>query len=171
MVQVPRRVRYSRGGGGGGPAGGLSDVLPCREVADVVSKAVRSRMMSRIRAKDTAPELTLRRALHRMGFRFRLHARDLPGCPDIVLPRHRLAIFVHGCFWHHHQGCRFAAVPSTRRAFWKAKFKANRERDRLARIQLTRLGWNTMVFWECELRPLVSRVRSAGKGKSQVRLR
>lgn len=115
-----------------------------------VSEA-RSRNMAAIRGKDTGPEMVLRRALHREGFRYRLHVRALPGRPDIVLPRYCLAIFVHGCFWHHHN-CEAFVWPMTRAAFWREKIDGNVARDRIVRAALRRAGWRTMVVWECELR-------------------
>lgn len=108
--------------------------------------------MARIRGKDTKPELVVRRLLHAMGYRFRLHRRDLPGTPDIVLPGRGAVIFLHGCFWHGHEGCRFATKPATRGDFWAAKIEANRRRDRLAVRGLRRLGWRVMVVWECATR-------------------
>lgn len=108
--------------------------------------------MAAIRGKDTVPERTIRRILHAMGFRFRLHRRDLPGRPDIVLPRHRLAILVHGCFWHRHPGCRFTTSPGTNVAFWKRKFRDNVRRDQLALARLKEAGWRTLVIWECALK-------------------
>lgn len=107
--------------------------------------------MSRIRSKDTKPEVGLRRALHRRGFRFRLHRKDLPGKPDIVLPKYRAAIFVHGCFWHGHEGCKVANTPKSNTEFWTAKFATNRERDRLASERLESLGWTVFTIWECEI--------------------
>ena len=117
---------------------------------DRISKAHRSWNMSRIRGKDTTPERLVRSALHRMGYRFRLHRKDLPGKPDIVLPKHRVVIFVHGCFWHRHPRCRYATTPKTNRTFWNAKFKANIERDRRVRRELRKLGWKVVVVWECQ---------------------
>lgn len=108
--------------------------------------------MSRIRGKDTQPELVLRRALHARGFRFRLHDRRLPGRPDLVLPRYRAVCLVHGCFWHRHQGCRFATAPASRQEFWQAKFDATRARDRRNRGRLLESGWRVAVIWECSLR-------------------
>lgn len=108
--------------------------------------------MSRIRGRDTAPELRLRSLLHRAGFRFRLHAKPLPGRPDIVLPKYRTAIFVHGCFWHRHSGCRNATTPSTRAEFWQEKFDGNVRRDARNRADLEAAAWTVMTVWECELK-------------------
>lgn len=108
--------------------------------------------MSRIRGKDTRTELRVRALLHRLGYRFRLHRKDLPGNPDIVLPKHRTVIFVHGCFWHRHLGCRYAYTPKSRVEFWTKKFSANVERDAKARHALEQAGWQVLVVWECELR-------------------
>lgn len=112
----------------------------------------RSALMSRVRRKDTAPELAVRRWLHRRGFRFRLHRNDLAGTPDIVLPRYRVAIFVHGCFWHRHPGCPRASTPGTRQAFWAEKFAKNVARDRAAELKLRAQGWTPIVIWECAVR-------------------
>jgi len=106
--------------------------------------------MARIGPCDTAPELAVRSMAHRMGFRFRLHRRELPGRPDLVFPGQRLAVFVHGCFWHQHPGCANATMPKTRPEFWRRKLNGNVERDRRNCDQLTRLGWRTLVIWECE---------------------
>ena len=114
--------------------------------------SVRSRNMAAIRGKDTAPELAVRRILHAMGLRFRLHRKDLPGRPDIVLPKHRTVVFVHGCFWHRHEDCRYTTNPKTRHEFWQSKFAANVERDGRNRTELQQLGWRVIVVWECELR-------------------
>jgi DNA mismatch endonuclease (patch repair protein) len=108
--------------------------------------------MSRIRSRDTRPELCVRSLLHGMGYRFRVHRKDLPGNPDIVLPRHKLIIFVHGCFWHRHKGCRFAYTPKSRVEFWERKLGGNVERDIRVRKELRTLGWRVAVVWECELR-------------------
>ncbi|MCA2992530.1 DNA mismatch endonuclease Vsr [Gemmatimonas sp.] len=107
--------------------------------------------MAAIKRRDTQPEMRLRRALHATGFRFRLDRRDLPGSPDIVLPKYRTAIFVHGCFWHRHN-CRFFKWPKTRAEFWREKLNGNVERDRRTMRSLRRLGWQVLVIWECELR-------------------
>jgi DNA mismatch endonuclease (patch repair protein) len=121
-------------------------------VADVVTEETRSRMMSGIRGKDTKPELVVRKALFAAGFRFRLHRRDLPGAPDVVMAGRRVAVFVHGCFWHRHKGCRLAAVPATRPEFWKAKLDGNAARDIKNIGSLRALGWRVLVVWECALR-------------------
>jgi len=121
-------------------------------VVDVSSKAKRSDVMSRIRGRDTGPERAVRSMLHRMGYRFRLHRTDLPGKPDIVLPRHQTVIFVHGCFWHRHKDCRYAYTPKTRARFWLNKLEQNSQRDRSVRGELRRLGWRVITVWECNLR-------------------
>lgn len=110
--------------------------------------------MSRIRSKDTAPEVLVRSVLHQMGFRFRLHDKTLPGCPDIVLTRWKTVVLVNGCFWHRHKNCRYAYVPKTRAAFWSEKFAGNVKRDQDNAKALKRLGWNVKTVWECELRDL-----------------
>ncbi|MDH1077109.1 very short patch repair endonuclease [Pseudomonas nitroreducens] len=119
---------------------------------DIVDPARRSRMMSGIRGKDTKPEMLVRRFLHAHGYRYRLHRKDLPGKPDIVIPRLKACIFVHGCFWHHHEGCSFAVLPKSRPDFWKAKLLANSSRDKQVIESLNDAGWTTIVIWECELR-------------------
>ena len=112
--------------------------------------------MSRIRGKDTTPELAVRSALHRLGYRFRLHRRDLPGRPDIVLPKYGTVIFVHGCFWHRHARCKYAYTPKSRVEFWHHKFQQNVERDRRVQRELRRLGWKVIVVWECETANLLT---------------
>ena len=107
--------------------------------------------MSRIRSRDTQPELKLRRALHALGLRYRLHVKSLPGTPDIVFPRHKTALFVHGCFWHRHLGCKFAASPKSKAEFWNTKFSQNVKRDQANLSALAAIGWRTQVVWECEL--------------------
>jgi DNA mismatch endonuclease (patch repair protein) len=121
-------------------------------MADTITRERRSWNMSRIKGRDTGPELRLRSLLHRAGFRFRLHAKELPGNPDIVLPKYRAAIFVHGCFWHRHEGCRNATMPSTRTEFWKSKFASNVGRDERNQAALTAAGWTVFTVWECELK-------------------
>ena len=119
-------------------------------MADFVSPERRSAIMSRIRSKDTKPELRVRKTAHAMGLRFRLHRNDLPGTPDLVFPKWRTAVFVHGCFWHRHPGCRKAYEPKSRVDFWKKKFAANVERDERTRKALEKAGWKVVVIWECE---------------------
>lgn len=119
---------------------------------DRVDTATRSRMMAAIRGKDTEPEMIVRRFLHSRGYRYRIHRKDLPGKPDLVLPRLKVCIFVHGCFWHRHPGCAFATTPSTRLDFWSEKFKKNVARD-LANIDaLEAAGWSVLIVWECQLK-------------------
>ena len=119
-------------------------------MTDIVDTKRRSEMMARIRGRDTAPELSVRRIAHRMGLRFRLYRNDLPGRPDLVFPKHRLAVFVHGCFWHRHEGCRNASTPKSRIAFWTGKFAANVDRDARQEAALRTLDWWVLVIWECE---------------------
>lgn len=109
-------------------------------------------MMSAIRGKDTKPERTVRSIAHRLGYRFRLHARDLPGTPDLVFPRLRTAVFVHGCYWHRHGGCRYCYDPKSNVEFWQRKFEGNVRRDAAAMEALRQLGWRPAVVWECEVR-------------------
>ncbi|RTY35393.1 DNA mismatch endonuclease Vsr [Chlorobium phaeovibrioides] len=120
-------------------------------MADKLDPKSRSWNMSRIRAKDTKPEMQVRRMLHAAGFRYRLHVKDLPGKPDIVLPKWKTVIFVHGCFWHHHEGCKNATTPKTRTEWWLRKFETNRKNDELAREKLEAEGWNVIAVWECEI--------------------
>jgi DNA mismatch endonuclease (patch repair protein) len=126
-------------------------------LADVVDSATRSRMMAGIRGANTQPEVRLRKTLHRLGLRFRLHRAGLPGRPDIVFPGRMAAVMVHGCFWHRHPGCRFATVPATRPEFWQEKFRANVERDARNVAALRKLGWRVRVAWECDIRQDVDR--------------
>lgn len=121
-------------------------------MTDVVDSATRSRMMSGIQGKNTKPELVVRRALFAVRFRFRLHRRDLPGAPDIVMPGRKVAIFVHGCFWHSHVGCRYAKLPATRQEFWRDKLGKNVVRDRRNVDELLSLGWHVLIVWECAIR-------------------
>ncbi|MBA4204408.1 MAG: very short patch repair endonuclease [Polymorphum sp.] len=140
---------------------------------DVVDQQTRSRMMSGIRSKDTKPELAIRRGLHAHGFRFRLHVKDIPGKPDLLLPRYRAAIFVNGCFWHRHD-CHLFKVPATRPEFWSQKIARNVERDQDVRQQLAASGWRYLIVWECALKgktrigldEVVSRVVGWLKGSS-----
>lgn len=119
---------------------------------DVVSREKRSRMMAGIRGKDTKPEILVRKVLFSYGYRFRLHRKDLPGAPDIVLPGRRIAIFVHGCFWHQHAFCRLAKLPATNSEFWRLKLEGNVRRDAGAVAELLRAGWRVVVVWECATR-------------------
>jgi DNA mismatch endonuclease (patch repair protein) len=121
-------------------------------VADIFTARKRSEVMARVRSRDTRPELAVRRVLSVGGYRYRLHRADLPGRPDIVIPRLRLAIFVHGCFWHHHRGCRKATFPRTNAAFWAEKITANALRDRRSRRKLSAMDWRVLVIWECQTR-------------------
>lgn len=121
-------------------------------MTDVVSPAKRSQMMSGIKGKNSLPEMLVRKALFAMGHRFRLHRRDLPGSPDIAMPGLKVAIFVHGCFWHAHQGCKYAKTPSTRTQFWMAKLQGNVERDQRAAEKLTEMHWRVLTVWECSTR-------------------
>lgn len=120
-------------------------------VADRLSPEARSANMARVRSRDTKPELFVRKLLHRKGFRFRLHRRDLQGRPDLFLPKHKLAIFVHGCFWHGHSGCPRAKLPTTRADFWRRKIEQNRLRDEAAVDALQSLGISTVILWQCQL--------------------
>jgi DNA mismatch endonuclease (patch repair protein) len=121
---------------------------------DTLDPRERSERMSRVKGRDTGPELRVRRAVHAMGYRYRLHVGRLPGKPDLVLARHRLAIFVHGCFWHRHAdpSCRLARLPKSRLEFWLPKLEANRERDTKQERTLRELGWRVAIIWECETR-------------------
>ena len=123
-------------------------------MVDVVDSATRSRMMSGIRGRNTRPEVALRSALHALGLRFRIHDRRLPGRPDIVFPKHRAVVQVHGCFWHRHAGCRFATTPSSNVGFWREKFEANVQRDRKNLLELELEGWKSATVWECVIRRL-----------------
>ena len=119
---------------------------------DIVDAETRSRMMSSIRDRDTKPEMMVRRYLHARGMRFRVHRKDLPGTPDLTLPKWRAAIFVHGCFWHGHHGCRYFRLPATRADFWMAKITGNAGRDARAEGKLRDTGWRVVVVWECAMR-------------------
>jgi DNA mismatch endonuclease (patch repair protein) len=119
-------------------------------MADIVDKQTRSRMMSRIRGRNTKPELAVRKALSAAGLRYRLHAKLLPGRPDIVLAKARCAIFVHGCFWHRHARCKYAYTPKSNLEFWLEKFDSNVRRDKRARVALRKNGWRVLVVWECQ---------------------
>ena len=118
------------------------------------SGASRSDIMRAVKRAHTRPEIVVRQTLHALGFRFRLHRRDLPGSPDIVLPKFRTVVFVHGCFWHRHSDCRYATTPKSRQEYWLPKFDANVERDARKEAQLRELGWRVLVMWECETKSL-----------------
>ena len=117
---------------------------------DIVSREVRSRMMSNIRGKDTLPERAVRKAAHSLGYRYRLHRNDLPGSPDLVFPSRNTVIFVHGCYWHRHTGCRYCYVPKSNVEFWQKKFKNNIVRDKRVQKELEQRGWRVVTVWECE---------------------
>jgi DNA mismatch endonuclease (patch repair protein) len=123
-------------------------------MADVHSKETRSYNMSRIRSKDTKPELLVRKFLHKNGFRYRLHVKDLPGKPDIVLPKYKTVIFIHGCFWHGHEGCKYYVVPKTRTEWWLNKIQGNSLNDNKAESLLSAAGWQVLKLWECQLKKL-----------------
>lgn len=123
-------------------------------MTDIVDPRTRSRMMAGIKGKNTKPELVLRRALHAKGLRFRLHSTKITGAPDIVFPKYGAVVFVHGCFWHRHSGCRYATMPSTRPDFWQAKFAANVVRDESVKATLLSTGWRVATVWECALRTI-----------------
>ena len=118
---------------------------------DTLTAAQRSQRMGLVRSKNTKPELELRRLVHSMGYRYRLHGKSLPGRPDLVFASRRKVIFVHGCFWHHHDGCPKATMPKANAALWRAKFRANRRRDRRIERDLASAGWHVLIVWECEL--------------------
>lgn len=137
-----------------------------------MQSGIRSKIMRSVSAKDTRPELLVRSLLHRLGLRFRLHRKSLPGSPDIVLPKYRTVVFVHGCFWHRHSGCRYASTPKTRQEFWLSKFDANVKRDARKEAQLCELGWRILVIWECETRrpdELKERIRQEFLGAESAR--
>jgi len=124
--------------------------LEGQAMVDSVSPERRSEIMSLVRARDTGPEMKVRRLVHRMGFRYRLHVGALPGRPDLVFPGRNKVILVHGCFWHAHRGCKLARIPKSRVEFWENKIAGNRERDRRNRRRLVKMGWRLLVIWECE---------------------
>ena len=150
-------------------------------MADKLNTQQRHHCMSRIRGKDTKPELLVRKGLHARGFRFRLQDRKLPGRPDIVLPKYGVAIMVNGCFWHGHKGCRYATKPKSNVEFWEAKIARNKHRDEVTAAHLEALGWTVIIVWECELRgkekaeariqTLAEEIRSAGELKKQKEAR
>lgn len=123
-------------------------------MADLISKERRSWNMSRIKGHDTKPERIVRSMLHGLGYRFRLNRKDLIGKPDIVLPKYKTVIFVHGCFWHRHHDCKFAYTPKSNEDFWNHKFESNVKRDRRVKEELEEQGWHVIIIWECEIRSL-----------------
>jgi len=123
-------------------------------MADVLNPKQRKFCMSRIKGKNTKPEMVVRSLVHRMGYRYRLHDSKLPGKPDLVFKNRRKVVFVHGCFWHIHENCKYATMPKTRKRFWKEKLNANKKRDENNIKQLNRDGWDSMVIWECDLRKI-----------------
>lgn len=120
-------------------------------MVDILTPERRSWNMSRIRSGDTKPEMIVRSLLHQMGYRFRLHRKDLPGKPDIVLPKYETAVFIHGCFWHRHKGCKLANIPKSNTDFWVNKFNRTIKRDKKNQLMLKDLGWKVIVLWECEI--------------------
>ena len=121
-------------------------------MADTLSTEERSRLMAKIKGKNTAPERAVRSLLHRAGYRFRIHVRGLPGTPDVVLPKYRAVVFIHGCFWHRHRNCKIATMPQSHKKFWSEKFARNVANDARHRRKLRRLGWRVVTVWSCQLR-------------------
>lgn len=136
-------------------------------MTDFLSPSERSERMSRIRGKDTGPELALRKILHRLGLRYRLDGAGLPGKPDLVFPRYKTVVFVHGCFWHRHPGCKIATTPKSNTPFWTRKFEKNVTRDAQVTAALTSLGWAVYVVWECELAS-ASKAMATGKHLAEL---
>ena len=133
----------------------LKGILTLRTMPDKLTREQRHRCMASIRGRDTKPEMVVRQWLHSRGFRYRVNVKRLPGSPDIVLRKYRTVIFVHGCFWHGHEGCRYFVLPKSNSKFWTEKIERNRARDYERRKQLKRMGWHTIVAWECQLKPKV----------------
>jgi DNA mismatch endonuclease (patch repair protein) len=155
---------------GSNRSGSFVATLKERRALDTLTPKARSERMSRIRGADTRPELLVRCLVFRLGYRFRLHESKLPGKPDLVFPGRRKVIFVHGCFWHRHSGCAMARLPKSRLKFWRPKLEHNKLRDRLNRARLTRLGWRSLVIWECETRNpalIERRIRTFLEGESK----
>lgn len=137
-------------------------------MTDIVDRATRSRMMSGIRGRNTKPEIMVQKYLHAQGLRYRIAPKGLPGKPDIVLPKYRTVVFVHGCFWHRHHDCRYAATPASNKDFWQIKFEQNLARDTRVQSLLAEQGWKVLIVWECEvsterLQLLVGEIRSTHK--------
>lgn len=125
-------------------------------MTDKLSQEQRSRLMARVRSKNSGPEMIVRRLAFSLGYRFRLHGQKLPGCPDIVFPGRKKVIFVHGCFWHRHSGCKLATMPASRQEYWLPKFARTIERDAAAVLQLADMGWSALIIWECETKDVES---------------
>ena len=136
---------------------------PVDNMTDIFTPEKRSWIMGRVKGKDTKPELLVRSIVHQMGFRFRLHRRDLPGAPDLVLPKHRKVIFVHGCFWHGHKGCRRSTRPTSNKAFWRKKLDSNIKRDRSNIRNLKKNGWKPLIVWGCEVQNMGKLFRKLSK--------
>ena len=136
-------------------------------MVDHVDKHTRSKIMAKVKSKDTGPEMQVRQSLHRAGFRFRVHRADLPGSPDLSFPRHRIALFVHGCFWHSH-GCKKSQMPKSNMSYWADKIRRNAGRDSQVRSELELLGWKWRVIWQCELAAGIERVSNELSGKAAV---
>lgn len=140
--------------------------------SDIYSEEKRSEIMSQVRSKNTKPELQIRSRLHKLGYRFKIHCKDIPGYPDIVLPKFKSAIFVHGCFWHQHEGCKKATIPKDNQKFWLKKLQENVNRDRKHTSQLEALGWNVITVWECDIKrdleATIRTVESQLKSKDEV---
>lgn len=132
-------------------------------IMDRLSATKRSWLMSRVRGVNTVPEMRVRKYLHALGFRYRLHGKNLPGKPDIVLPKYRTVIFVHGCFWHRHRGCRYASMPKSNVEFWKDKFESNVSRDKKNQYALRKAGWRCLTIWACETKAERKLARLAAK--------
>ena len=137
-------------------------------MADVLSKEQRHRCMSNIRGKNTKPELIVRKFLFSKGLRFRLHRKDLPGNPDIVLPKYKTVVFINGCFWHGHDGCKYYTLPKSNVDFWESKITNNKNRDVLNEIKLKELGWKVIRIWECEIRRIQNRNKSLERLYNQI---
>jgi DNA mismatch endonuclease (patch repair protein) len=146
-------------------------------MSDVVDSRTRSRMMGAVRSRDTAPELRVRKYLHGCGLRYRVHVGNLPGCPDLVFPRYKVIVFVHGCFWHQHSGCRKASLPTANREFWTQKLEGNVRRDAAIISNLEQAGWRVLVIWECQtrdedqLRTLYSSIRENADHRNPTGIR
>ncbi len=147
-------------------------LINMKKQSDIYSKKRRSEIMSLVRSKNTKPEIQVRSRLHKLGYRFAIHRKDLPGHPDIVMPKYKSAIFVHGCFWHQHEGCKKATIPKNNHEFWLKKLRENVERDIKNVSQLEALGWNVIIVWECDIKKdleaAIKTVESQLKGKDQV---